>query len=74
MTPMHINHANPKVQTIMAAQAILRVSMRALYQESRHLPLKAERLRASKACAKVDRAMVQLSEEIRQDSDCWVSA
>jgi hypothetical protein len=74
MTPLYIDHSHPKVKAIMDAQAILRLSMRALYQESHCLPIKAQRLKASKACGKVDRAMLALSEEIRHDANCWVAA
>jgi len=69
---LYIDHSNPKVRNIMAAQAIMRASLKVLFNERYTATKKSDRLNASKGFLIVDDAMVSLSEEIRTDPACWV--
>jgi hypothetical protein len=68
----YIDHAHPKVKAIVDAQAILRANRKALFADSYSARRKLDRLRASKAFDKLDRASNHLSEQIRSDKACWV--
>jgi hypothetical protein len=67
----HMNHQHPVVQTVIAAQAVLRSARNTLQVEAWRMGKRAPQYML-RALDTLQHAQEHLSEEIRSREDCWI--